>query len=107
MSASPSFITEAFHKPPSAVSCQFANLLIYYSVTKLISTCTHIYQVKESELERAVENWKAVFWPSFDHVNVKEPIMKPQRGNRIQQKKQSISNEQRADEEYSFLQSML
>ena len=106
MSASPSFITEAFHKPPSAVACQFANLLIYYSITKLISTCTHIYQVREPELERAVEDWKDVYWPSLDRINVKEPIMKPQRGNKPQ-KKQSISNEQRADEEFSFLQSML
>ena len=104
---SPRFITEAFHKPPSAISCQFANLLIYYSLTKLISTCTHIYQVKENELERAVEDWKGVYWPSFDRVNVKEPLTKPQRGNKSPPKKPSISSEQCADEEFSFLQSML
>ena len=107
MSASPSFITEAFHKPPSAISCQFANLLIYYSLTKLISTCTHIYQEKENELERAVEDWKGVYWPSLDRVNVKEPLTKPQQSNKSPPKKPSISNEQCADEEFSFLQSML
>lgn len=110
LSSSENFISAAFHESPSHVVCQFANLLLFYSICGQIARGSNLYTIKEEELEEGLESW-VQFLKTFDteSIDVSNTIEKSVASFRKQKKRvRSEAKESGcAKDEYDFIKEML
>ena len=106
LSSSSSFISNSVGKSPSNVICQFANLVLFYTLCDQISRVSQLYYIKQDELHSSLN---ASIPIDITKLDISKPISleydklsKKKRKNNV--KKENSST---IPDEYEFINSML
>ena len=105
MSSQPSIITSAIGNPPSHMSCQFANLVLFYLICSEISKVSQLYYINEEELHSILTNHPSLDLSNIDYsqtlsIQIKKLIMK-------KRKRRVSKNVQPQSSEYDFIKTMI
>lgn len=85
--------------------CQFANLVLFYSLCSCISKVSQLYNINEDELRSTLQSSLSVDTSHVDFKNLLEEQYKS--STKTKRRKRNEKIEKNAPDEYEFIQSML